>query len=676
MLSELQREAIQKNLNTILHIPASVTQKEYMELYNSIYSHCTEYSDNYLIKGEAVYNLLSETVEKFSENLQFSGSISSTAEQVRTFISTVDLLEKTFSYLERFYIRTSILNNKDVRKVKDLFFYKIYYQFIYKIENGLVNIIFFEIETLRKFYRQDFSDLAIVIEFYLLCLTNNGLVTNSINFYKRYVDEFKQSFNFNVEVGKLLKKIYFEMFFITTVINDRDVAREIIQTILFRKDEVLDYAFERIVNFEKFKHIYIIISMMPENCKNIFRRRYENFVWSVLSKIHSFDDLFSSYCKIVQQGILNKLSGFNEIVDECVKKSFLERPTREQVQIHKEMVEYIHNYIINMHYINDVYAQCSDSVELSTWCISGNIEGGRDNSSEFSTNTCRFFELFSLVFDDYLIDLYTQSTQVRLLKGMSPEREQEFVDSIADKIGWSSTSILKKSVMNFQNKMYCCFTLGGDPITVSCAKVVKSFWSVDKDDPSLHPTLNRIKMQVLELIEVPERYVLEFNFSLSPIIFELNGTKYKMCTSAVSLLLYIADNNGIEPDFLRTVANDRYFDKNVDFLIKNGFVSSNVDSDGMPKLYCINKHSANNIVDLFDVPRRQAEDSEAILPDTHHLHILEAKICRTMKKLKELTFDSLKSQIECEVSDLENAITSLVSKGYLVVENDVLMYVP
>lgn len=676
MLSEQQREAIQKNLSTILYTPADITQKEYIELYNSIYSHCTEYSDNYLIRGEAIYNLLSREIEEFAGKLQFNGLISSAAEQVRAFTSTIDLLEKTFSYLERFYIKISGLNNKDVRKVRDLFFYKVYYQFIYKIEDSLANIIFLEIETLRRFYRQDFSDLAIVIEFYLNCLTNNGLVTNSINFYRRYIDEFKQSFSFDIEVGKLLKKIYFEMFFVTTVINDRDVAKEIIQTILFRKEEILDYVFGKIVKFERFKHIYVIVNMMPENCKNTFKRRYEDFVWGILNRLHSFEGLFSSYCKVAQQIALNKLSGFSEIVDDCFKRSFLERSTHEQTQIHKEMIEYIHSYIINTHYVNDVYAQCSDSVELSVRCISGDVESVRDVSSEFSNNIRRFFELFSLVFDDYLVDLYTQSTQVRLLKGMSPEREQEFVDIICDKVGWSSVSILKKSVMNFQNKLYCCFTLGDDSIAISCVKIVKSFWEADKDEPNLHPTLSRIKTQILELIEIPERHILEFSFDLSPVIFLLNGTKYKMSASAVSLLLYIVDSNGIETDSLKALASDRNFAKNIDLLVKNGFINSRVDLDGISRLYSIDKHSADPIVDLFEVPRKQAKDLESVLPDVHHLHILEARICKIMKRLKELAFDALKNQLDCEASDFERAVSSLISKGYLAVENDVFKYVP
>lgn len=678
MLSQAQEEIIQKNLHSTLYIPTVITQKEYIETYNCVYSYCTGHSNNYVIKGEAIYDLLKTRLEEFANNLEFQGSICDTAKQIQNLNLTIDLLEKLFSYLERFYIKTSILNYKDVKKLRDLFFYKIYYQFIFKIEENLVNIIFLEIETLRKMYKQNFSELTTVIDFYFTCLTINGLVTNMIGFSRRYVEEFKQSFNFNVEIGKFLKKIYLEMFFITTVINDKDMAKEVIQTIIFRKDEILDYVFKKIDNFEKFKHIYVIITMMPENCKAMFKKRYEDFVVHLLEKSITFDDFFTNYCRLGQQVTLNKLSGYDELINECFKCTFLERPVHKQTQIHREMMEYFHGCLMHAYYIRDVLGRCSDSRKLSVQCVSTGSEAETVKHGEDSfINSERFFDLFSLICDDDLIDLYTQSTQERLLKGMDPAREEAYTNIILERVGWGSASILKNSVTNFKTKQNYLFDISVNNVfSVSCVRITKSFWGIEKDEPNLHPSLESIKKEISASIERPARYILEFNFAVSPIIFSFNNTRYKMSSSAVSLLLYIQESTGIDINTLQSLANDKFFEKNLEMLLKNGFISIQTDSDNTQKIFALDKYSEEAVVDLFELPVKKVVAAEPVVLDTQSFQILEAKICKIMKKSKELMPCVLREQLGSEEVEFENAISNLISKGYLSVSGSYLVYIP
>lgn len=676
MLSDLQKSTLEHNLNSILSIPDSITQKEYMEIYNCIYLYSTEYTEDYKIRGEPIYSILSQKIENFGKNLQFNGSISTIASQIRNFELTISLLEKIFSYLERFYIKISILNNKDVKKIKDLFLYKIYYHFIYKIEENLTNIIFLEIETLRKFYKQNFTDLATIIEFYLGCLINNDLTTNILSFCDRYISEFKNCFNFNAEISKLLKKIYFEMFFATTVINNRNVNKEIINTILFRKDEIMSHVFEKIVKFEKFKHIYVIINMMPDNCKNIFRSKYEIFLNDILNNSHSFIEIYQNYCKVTDQIVVNKLNSFNDVVEECFRKSFFERSTVEQLKIYKEMVDFIHNYIINTYYYKDLLDKLPSSLKIikissDSNNINYNIKADEENIE------LTLFDLFSLISDERLIDLYTKSVQKRLLKGMNSIREEEFVELICDRLDWSLVSILKKCISEFTNRLNYSFNIKkNNNFTVTCSNTTKCFWGIDKYEPKLHSSLEVVKQRVSGSINIPDRHIHEFNFSVSPLIFSMNNTYYRMATSIASLLFYIVDDNGIEYEELKIISADNLFDQNIEFLIKNEFIKLKNEENGSKTIYLTIKSSDEPLVDLFSVPENESIDSEPILDDIHIQYILESKLCKIMKKNKEMNYEILKEEFKEEVSEFELAIGNLVSKGYLTLEDSLVKYNP
>lgn len=693
MLSELHKNIIESNLATILQTPTAITDKEYIETYNAIFSHCTEHTVDYTIKGETIYNMLKEKLCEFTDRLLFDGCVQHMAEQIRKLLCSMDLLEKIFSYLGRFYVRISILNNKDVKKIRDLFYYQAYYHFIYKIEENLITVILMEVETFRKQYKQDFSDLAIVIQFYLNCLSNNGLTTNIANFCRRYIEDFQNNFEFNVDIGKLLKKIYIEMFFATTVISDRDIAKEIIQRILFRKDELVDYAMGKVQRFEKFKHVYAIINKMPENCRSEFKRRYQEFVTLLMNDSHTFADLYLNYSRVIEQIAINKLIAFNEIVNTCVTKSFSERSAQMQTEIHTEMVDFINNYIVNTYYKTDFFDHCNTAAE-SAYCEDTNLpieqpshenaifqvevnENDSIEKDEFQVNAARFFSLFALVFDDFLADLYTASTQTRLLKGMNARREQTFTDMICEKVGWSSVSILKKSVLNFQDVHTYDFRVSQDQqFPISSVFLTKTFWEIGKDEPNLHPILSAMKEEMLKFIEVPEHHILEFNYSLSPIIFSHNDTDYKISTSVFSLLLYIMDSNGIELEVLRSKSNDLHFDTNLEILVRNEFVKIEANKDGKSVLNALNKYSSECAIDLFEVPVRKMKSIDFVLPDTHHQYVLEALVCKIMKRLKGASVVALKGQLNCTNDDFERVVSSLISKGYLNMEDDLIKYIP
>ncbi|KAM0680597.1 hypothetical protein GINT2_001285 [Glugoides intestinalis] len=670
MLSQSEQEIIQRNLALILSNPVLITQSDYIETYNCVYKHCNKQTSTYIIQGEEIYNLISAAIEEFSEKLRFNGSIKAITEQIHTFNATIALLEMIFSYLERFYIKVSTINLKEVKQLKDLFFFKIYYNFVFKIEEVLLDLIFLEIETLRKIYRRDFADLKLVIEFYIKCLENNDLKGRIKQFYKRYVQEFRTKFDFDIEIGKLLKRVYIEMFFATTAINDRDVSREIIQSIMLRKDEILQYVFLKLKMFDKIKHMYVIINMMPENCKLSFKKRYEEHLKEHLKETSGFDMFFSSYCKFKDHVETNKLASFDELIDFYFRRSFFEKSVQEQVEIHQRIVSVLDDILTNDKSLLDNKAYFNFIPYISKGIVE---EDKKKNAT--STQCCKIdtiFDLFSLVNDDYLIELFTKSIQLRLLKGASPEREYKVVEMILIRVGLGVANIMKNSVQSFLSRD----RLFLDGVSISCARITKGFWGLEKTELELHPSLEDLHQKIVQSVNIPDRHILAFNYNLSPAIFELNNTKYKINSDTLSLLLFIQDNAGIDIETLRKKVKDRNFDSGMSLLINNEFVATKIDDSGAMCLYVLNKQSAMPFVDLFEIKDVKSTNQVALSADTECIQILEAKICKLLKKIKEAQASVLREQTSSESFEFDTAVANLVSKGYLEVYGDYLKYVP
>lgn len=647
MPTQFDKEIINRNLSLILYNPHLLTANDYIETYNNVYIHCSSITEHYCILGEEIYKMIEESLRNFAEKLEFKGSIRSMVSQIYSFKISIDLLKRVFNYLERFYIKTSIMNQYDVKRLEDLFFYQVYFNFIYKIEENLQNIMLLEIETYRKAYKTHFDDLKTVISFYMNCLDNNGLDTNKRKFLQRYFQDFKDSFDFDNEISKLVKKIYLEMYFVTNILGDKDISKEIIQTIFFRKDEILDHIFELIKSFDKFKHVYIIITMMPESFKNQFKFKYEEFLTDLFANSHTFEEAYSNFMNVKNQISENRLIGYSDIADGIFKKSFLEKSTHEQAVIHLEIVKFIDGAVRTSNH-KKIYEQ-----------------------NDFTV----LFDMFTLIFDEYLIGIYTESVQMRLLKGMNPDFEYVLANMVLERIGWSNASSLKNTVMSYINKIKLIVSYDVFPLPTSYVKITKGFWGLEKNEPNLHPLLEEYKSRILSNIDIPERHKLEFNFKVSSIVIQLNHTKYRMNTDIASLLLMVADKSPMSSDSLREFSNDPYFDDNIAFLIKYEFISKIVDFNGIERLEALDKYSEETFVDLFKLPKKKVNKNEQQSDDIHTIHILESKICKIMKRQKEISVDSLKKEFSDEPL-FDQILNGLVSKGYLELEENKVKYIP
>lgn len=657
MITDLELSILEKALATILKHPADVTRNDFNDVYNCVYLHCSSKSENYLIKGEDIYNQLEKALDNFSNRIEFIASCDVLCEQIALFQQSEDILVKIFSYLERFYIKTSILNSTGVKKIKDLFYYKIYYNFIYKAEENLLNVIFLEIETLRKFHKMEIIHLKTVIRFYLESLARNGLETNMNQFYKKYMAEFKTSFDFNCSIRQLVKKVHMEVFISTNVFIDYEITKKIIQFIMGRKDEIMKYAFHKIEKFEKLKHIYAIISKMPESGRLEFKQRYDTFLTDLFTKSTTFESLYGSYCNVNQQIKLNKMTGFVELIDECMSKTFKERSSNDQADIFDAIIRYVEK---------NFGEKVNKSLNIQEKCT--NLDDQE-----------MLFNFFATIVDDRLIDKYIASVQLRLINGTDPSNEQFYMNLILERIGLGAISRLKNSISSFLDKseFECIINEKTGKFTASLIKITKGFWNVEKNEVNLHPTLEKIKAMLYEKSGIQEKQKIEFNFSISPVIFELNGTTYKVSTDAFSIYFSILENaEDSDKNLMKSMSSDKNFDKNIAILENAGLILC-VGEIGDKSLYtAVNKKSDLTFCDLFS--KEDCEITKKVVKNhiENKNHIIESMICRLMKKRKFLSRDLLYSETGLDVEEAESAVRNLISKGYLEIVNDAIHYIP
>lgn len=652
MLSNAEHEILLKACSIVMKNPKELTRKQFNIVYNTVYTHCSSKSENYTIKGEDIYNFLDNFLDQFCRKVEFTGSCDSLAEQIQIFQHSVDILAKLFSYLERFYIKTSILNCADVKKIRDLFYHKIYYSFIYKIEEGLLNLISLEVETLRNFNKHDVRNLKIVVQFYLESLARNGLETSMNQFYKRYINEFKSYFNFNCSIKQLVKKIHMEIYITTNVFKDYEVTKEIIQSIEGRKDEIIDYAFIKILNFEKLKHIYTIISRMTDSSRMEFKQRYESFMKDQFTSTDEFEELYHNYCNVIRQIRMNKMNGFIDLVDECINKSFKERSSNNQMKIYDGIVEYI-----DKEFCKEIQEQ--------------NDEMKTTEDKEV------FFDFFASIADDRLIDKYITSVQFRLINGQSAINEQILSNFILKRLGLGVVSRLSNSISSFLNKNNFKYEVNSNDFLVSLVKLTKGFWIVEKSEIELHPVLNSIQNEVYQNSGLEEKQKLEFNYTISPIIFILNGTKYKISSDVFSIYYYILNSDKeISYDDLKSKCNDKNFDKNIQCLLNGGLVGCVNTNENQSFYIALDKHNEETFVDMFNNQSTVISNKEIQEFKENKAHIVEAQICRMMKQKKFIAMNLIYNELSIDPIEVENAITNLVAKEYLEIINGCIHYLP
>ena len=135
----------------------------------------------------------------------------------------------------------------------------------------MLSILFLEIDTARRDYGGNFDYLRGVVRFYLDILVITNQQERLKRFHGSYINNFSSCTNFDMEISKLLKRIYLEIYFVINIIGDRGLCRLVMDKILYRESDIFDHMCSKVQSFENLKHIFKIMGMMHETFKEKFK---------------------------------------------------------------------------------------------------------------------------------------------------------------------------------------------------------------------------------------------------------------------------------------------------------------------------------------------------------------------------------------------------------------------
>lgn len=98
------------------------------------------------------------------------------------------------------------------------------------------------------------------------------------------------------------------------------------------------------------------------------------------------------------------------------------------------------------------------------------------------------------------------------------------------------------------------------------------------------------------------------------------------------------------------------FDRDINLLVSNGFVSLKTVIDGSTKLYSVDKHAGEHIAVLFGFPEGKSKDTELILPVAHFEYVLGSKICMDYEKVDRNKTKQFKKGSRLWNSEFENGL--------------------
>lgn len=652
-----------------LKFPDKVNKNIVLECYNIIYTHCTAHNKVYNINGEIIYKHLDDLLGHFCKNLKFSFNKEEFCKQSMQFCKAVEILEIIFSYLERFYIKISILKkNTGIKRIKELFFSNLYYNYIFNIENSLCDLIFLELETYRHNYESAILQLKDMIRFYIDTLVITNQSSNLEKFYLRYLDEFKNSLILDSEISKLLKKVYMELYFLNNFINEKIFYQEIVKFIYPRKSEIINYAFYRIMNFKKFKHIYKIMIMMPEEVLNEFKYKYEDCARSHIKKNLSGEATHENFCKFYQfyaniydQIHSNCLVGFEDLLNELTNSVFNELPSESQFSHRKSMGLMLDSVIRNQ--------------ELERFDIES------------------YVELFNSIYNEKLVDFYTKLAQKRLLDGMSIATEEQLLEKLVTKMGTAMVGGLRSSINSFASQLSYnledlvdtnslsdtlglndfnkSFTNTSNPV-LTLVKVANAYWNIKPNNVKLNRSLLFLSESIYRNTNLEKKTVLQLNYKLSKITFKFKETRYSMASDTFSMLMHVKELSGKATlNELKDIVADDDFEYNYNFLIEHNFII-------LKEFLYFNYELENNeeSVDYFNINYEKAQDTfEDELPAVLD-YLVEMKICKILKRENKIEKNDLMNMVSESDKEFDRILGNLVDRGFLELENDIITYIP
>ncbi|ADM11688.2 Cdc53 cullin-like protein [Encephalitozoon intestinalis ATCC 50506] len=661
------------------------SSKDFMEVYDTIYSHCTEATPIFETRGAKVYECLKKTLLAYVDGLRCFTSLKTLHSQLLEFSNALDLVAKAYSYLERYFIRISLERRdghiQDIRTLGNTVFYRRYME---RVVGQAKDIVFFEIGVSRGCKDYNFLRLAETVRLLkrMLFFCDESLEYEDM--MRKYLEGFHASMDFDGEINKVLKRVYLEIYIASKVFDpdNNKLYKGIACRVQDRFDDVLKVVVQRMEKFEKFKlYVKIIHFMEPEYMARV-AEKYKEVMRRKILGTESLGDLKTEYLRIRKQ-MKENLMNEEELI----------------LHLNEEIRKYLH-----------ISGRLGFEDEIHKH-IDRAVRNGEETEGEIEVLVV-FASLMSN--KEGIVGKITEDARRRMLGWRGSQKREGMLVSLMERyIGTSinrSMSIMYENQVNYDRNDFC---IAGQDIELITETrfLTKGFYDLRASGENLPQPLKDIWGIVSrpKMMKYP-RGELECCHNLSWMIFSINGFYFRMSMDKVLIMLWL-DVDREMSDAGRCVGGSG-FEGNLEYLLSNGFVGCKDGVLSLNRMFSLKEYSyirkkykdrvclmdsewnltldrngedmegeeGCEIVDLFEIEFGEATTKREMETVGAFDAVLEARIMRILKRRKRIEVPGMVKIIEEESGNDEKtvmkAIGKLIEKEYCRADEGYLEYLP
>lgn len=649
----------------LLKAPDTVTSDDFMIVYNVIYMFCTQPTDKYEIKGAPIYDILVGVVKTHANCLESFSSIETFNQEFQRFEKAAFVLSRAYEYLERYYIKISMMKgNSNTRKIKDLFYFYYYTNYIDKLKFVFENMVLLEIAKIRR-DKTSIGELKAAMNTYWTLLVCSDQENRYIALKELYISTFKRDVHYDEPISKLIS-VFCRELHIASEIFDAGSYEQLSKKIVLRLDgrsgEIMDYILGKIEKGKTFRHAYKILEVMSYANVEALIKKLESYIDKRLELCTDFDALFRFYVKLT----VYVESGFNR--NKSVKKAIKVRFHRViNTHISTEPREYATRFL-------DMLVDQVDSINELT-------------DKEETKAIVSFFGLVDR--KELVMEKIATNLQKRLiLESRELKTEQFLLTHIGSVTQYDEIFRAKISIADILFSKNFCTTshrltcmrfndVEDDDFIIEPKFLTSGFWNIEKGNIRLIERLRRYKDHLVDVLKKTyKRSSVEFNYAASAIILEFRAFRIIAQTDVASILFNIESCGEVSLKRLENMSKDPNLMKNLRTLVENGLVNASNN------VFSVNYGYSGGDLNLFSIAYLEtskcATKSLASACVEREM-MIEAEVMRLMKRIKTcglLPLVHAMQKLGFQYGETTEAIKSLANNSYLELDDENVRYVP
>ncbi|KAM0671603.1 hypothetical protein CWI42_060860 [Ordospora colligata] len=682
---------------------------DFMCIHNIVYNHCTEVCTTFQTRGLKIYECLKSVFSTHVDHLRCFTSLKTLHHQIDEFSSALAIVSKAYSYLERYFIRISIeKRDGHIMDIRTLGYVVFYRQYMERMMDRAKEIVFFEINVSRSSKDYVFTKLTETVRYLRMLYFCNDESEKYDEMVKQYVDMFRSSMIFDAEIGKVLKRVYLEIYIASKVFEPENnrLYKDVIFGLKSRFAEILKTMHEKMERQERLKLYVKIVQFMDSECMDGVFDQYKSVICKKMETVDRLDGLIALYINVRMHVTENFIKTYElcKYLEDEVRRCLGKLGTNTE----DDACRFIEDLLIKKAKINE---SCNHNNCLCRYII----------------GMCNELKIESSI--EEVIDT------VIMVVGMMSNRDMVIgrINGVVQRmiLGYSTEPIAVKRLMHVMKKhlgmnmsrkicvMYADYISSSrndhdvyaqhEGFVVEALFLTRGFYDVSASGESL-PSLLRDseKMVARHKLASYPRAVFEGCYSLSPVVFEMNGFNFCMGADKVAIMMWLDIDR--TKDDLRECVGGRGFKRNLEYLLSHGFVIlveeiaslnrkfSNREYEYVKsrcKRVCMmgpdydlkdilddNGFDGYNeeVLDLFEVEDEEGVAIDEYMEVEYCEAVLEAKVMRIMKKEKKTSIDEiiavLSSETGCAEQAIKDAICKLEEKEYCRTDGNDVEYLP